>query len=465
MSEREIRALKANAELFNVDVKNLDLSDQKTRELLKKRIQRVQREKELKFNINDPYVIRLKREAERLKIPYKHLDLSKLDERKKLDNKIKQLKSYNPTKEAIIEEVIERRENKGTQSFGLVGTISNAIYSFIKTRQFDNLNSNVDTKYDDIFKLNDGRIAGLLKDNTVQLYDGSNVTDEFKLDMGVLDNIKGIEVLPDGKLICYTSGRSIKLCEKINNNWTFKNIRTNGIIDGDLIITTKGFAVVTEDNNNKNYIEVFDLSESKNYSLISPFVQGAQCSIEKLRLNRNNKIVCVLQHDRVGIFNNKISCNLLPRTKLYINDMIILRNNHIALSSGNNLLIIDSEEGDIKTYTDPLQTIKFTKLLELSNGDIAAINGREVAVFKENKKINRFVGHTGDIYDIIQLDDSRIATSSDNGEVRIYDGYNDDVVLKASGKIYKIFQSKTGSIVGMVQVGGSFGDVGVVIWK
>lgn len=166
-------------------------------------------------------------------------------------------------------------------------------------------------------------------------------------------------------------------------------------------------------------IKVWDLDNKKSTCTL----EGHTSMIWELAYLGNDKLISVSDDNSAKIWNLKDkSSELLYKSKKQVSSVVVLNNNKVVLASGKNVLLFNLETKDQESVLD----IQAWSLLKLKNGDVAAglCNGL-LYILKITDEITiklKFPrGHNKIINNIIELENGKLVTCSDENDLIVWD--------------------------------------------
>ena len=168
-----------------------------------------------------------------------------------------------------------------------------------------------------------------------------------------------------------------------------------------------------------NTIKVWDIDKKKS---IYTFKEHTSI-VWEIRELEGNKIISGADDNKSKIWDLKTQkCEDFCKCNRHISGIAILKNNKIIIASGQNLFLYDLKTKQQESVLD----IKVWAIKELSNGDVAAGLGNGllyiISVTDELLIKTKFPrGHNKTINCIIELDNHKIVTSSDENDLILWD--------------------------------------------
>ena len=178
-------------------------------------------------------------------------------------------------------------------------------------------------------------------------------------------------------------------------------------------------------------IKIWDI-ENKKAELT---LEGHSSMIWDLAFIGEDKIISGSDDNTSKIFNLKDKKNEnFYKGKKQISSVVVLDNNKILLASGKNVLLFNLDTKDQISVLD----ITVWPLLKLKNGNVAAGLGNGLLYILEitdeiNVKIQFPQGHKKAINSIIELENNKIVTSSDENDMILWDIADPDSMYMLKG--------------------------------
>ena len=168
-----------------------------------------------------------------------------------------------------------------------------------------------------------------------------------------------------------------------------------------------------------NTIKIWDIDKKE----LLYTLEGHTSIIWEIRELEKNKLISASDDNKSKIWdlNTKKSVDLCKSNR-HISGIAVLKNNKVVLASGKNIFLYDLETKQQESFLD----ISIWSLKELSNGDVAAGLGNglfyTIEVTDELLIKTKFPrGHNKTINYIIELDNHKIVTSSDENDLVVWD--------------------------------------------
>ena len=168
-----------------------------------------------------------------------------------------------------------------------------------------------------------------------------------------------------------------------------------------------------------NTIKIWDIGKKELlYSL-----EGHTSIIWEIRELEKNKLISASDDNKSKIWDlNTKKSVYLCKSNRHISGIALLKNNKVVLASGRNIFLYNLETKQQESFLD----ISVWSLRELSNGDVAAGLGNgllyTIEVTDELLIKTKFPkGHNKTINYIIELDNHKIVTSSDENDLLVWD--------------------------------------------
>ena len=168
-----------------------------------------------------------------------------------------------------------------------------------------------------------------------------------------------------------------------------------------------------------NTIKIWDIEKKQSVYTFT----GHTSIIWEIREIEGNKIISGADDNKSKIWDLKTKkCEDFCKCNRHISGIAILKNNKIIIASGQNLFLYDLKTKQQESVLD----VKAWALKELSNGDVAVGLGNGllyiISVTDELLvKIKFPRGHNKTINSIIELDNQKIVTASDENNLILWD--------------------------------------------
>ena len=168
-----------------------------------------------------------------------------------------------------------------------------------------------------------------------------------------------------------------------------------------------------------NTIKIWDIDKKQS---IYTFKEHTSI-IWEIRELEGNRIISGSDDNKSKIFDLKTQkCEDFCKCSRHISGIAVLKNNKVIIASGQNIFLYDLKTKEQESFLD----IKVWSLKELSNGDVAAGLGNGllyiISVTDELIIKTKFPrGHNKTINNIIELDNHKIVTSSDENNLILWD--------------------------------------------
>ena len=168
-----------------------------------------------------------------------------------------------------------------------------------------------------------------------------------------------------------------------------------------------------------NTIKIWDIDKKKS---IYTFKEHTSI-VWEIRELEGNRIISGADDNKSKIWDLKTQkCEDFCKCNRHISGIAILKNNKIIIASGQNIFLYDLKTKQQESFLD----IKAWALKELSNGDVAVGLGNGllyiISVTDELLIKTKFPrGHNKTINCIIELDNHKIVTSSDENDLILWD--------------------------------------------
>ena len=157
--------------------------------------------------------------------------------------------------------------------------------------------------------------------------------------------------------------------------------------------------------------------------------------IWEIRELEGNRIISGSDDNRSKIWDLKTQkCEDFCKCSRHISGIAVLKNNKVIIASGQNIFLYDLKTKQQESFLD----IKAWALKELSNGDVAVGLGNGllyiISVTDELLIKTKFPrGHNKTINYIIELDNHKIVTSSDENDLILWDPSDPDSMYVIKG--------------------------------
>ena len=166
-------------------------------------------------------------------------------------------------------------------------------------------------------------------------------------------------------------------------------------------------------------IKIWDIDKKQVISTL----KGHTSIVWEIRELEDNKIISASDDNTSKIWDLKTKKNEnLCKCSRHVSSIAILKNNKAVLASGKNIFLYDLKTKQQESFLD----ISVWSLKELSNGDVACGLGNGllyiISVTDELLVKTKFPrGHNKTINCIIELDNHKIVTSSDENDLILWD--------------------------------------------
>jgi WD40 repeat protein len=166
-------------------------------------------------------------------------------------------------------------------------------------------------------------------------------------------------------------------------------------------------------------IKIWDIDKKQLVSTLT----GHTSMIWEIRELDGNRLISASDDNKSKIWDLKTKKNEdLCKSHRHISGLAILKNNKVVVASGKNIFLYDLKTKEQESFLD----ISVWTLKELSNGDVAAGLGNGllyiIQVTDELIIKTKFPrGHNKTINYIIELDNHKIVTSSDENDLILWD--------------------------------------------
>ena len=180
-----------------------------------------------------------------------------------------------------------------------------------------------------------------------------------------------------------------------------------------------------------NTIKIWDIEKKQ----ILANLTGHTSIIWEIRELEKNKIISASddKHSRIWDLKNKKD-EIFCKSNKHISSIVVLKNNKVILASWKNIFLYDLKTKQQESFLD----INAWSLKELSNGDVACGLGNGllyiIEVTDELLIKTKFPkGHNKTISCIIELDNHKIITSSDENDLILWDPEEPDSMFYLKG--------------------------------
>lgn len=178
-------------------------------------------------------------------------------------------------------------------------------------------------------------------------------------------------------------------------------------------------------------IKMWDINKKE---CISTFT-GHTSIIWDIKLLNDNKIISASDDNTSKIWNLKDKTSVyLYKSKRHISNIAVLKNNKVLLAVGKNILLFNLDTKDQESCLD----INVWSLKVLKNGEIAAGLGNGLLyileITDEIKIKTEFArGHKSTINTIIELNNGKLVTSSDENNLILWDSNDPESIYLIQG--------------------------------
>ena len=248
-----------------------------------------------------------------------------------------------------------------------------------------------------------------------------------------------------GQIFCMVALDSFHIILGGNCELKMFDIKTNeiSVISNDIngrincLIKLPDDSIVSGGQDGK--IKIWDINNKKCLNVL----EGHKSIIWDVKYVNKNILVSASDDNTSKIFNlSDNTSKFLYSTRKYISCIAVLKNNKVLLSSSKVLLLFDLDTKNQEGFLD----ISAWTLKVLKNGDIAVglCNGllNIIEINKEIKIKTQFArGHNSTINFIIELENGKIVTSSDESNLILWDRNNPDsfyVIRGHEDKVYSL---------------------------
>ena len=211
------------------------------------------------------------------------------------------------------------------------------------------------------------------------------------------------------------SKNEISLFEGENKNITTISKEIKGRINCLIRLSNGNVASGGQDST----IKIWDIDKKQLVSTLT----GHTSMIWEIRELDGNRLISASDDNKSKIWDLKTKKNEdLCKSHRHISGLAILKNNKVVVASGKNIFLYDLKTKEQESFLD----ISVWTLKELSNGDVAAGLGNGllyiIQVTDELIIKTKFPrGHNKTINYIIELDNHKIVTSSDENDLILWD--------------------------------------------
>ena len=166
-------------------------------------------------------------------------------------------------------------------------------------------------------------------------------------------------------------------------------------------------------------IKIWDIDKKQSISTL----KGHTSIVWEIRELEDSKLISASDDNTSKIWDLKTKKNEnLCKCSRHVSSIAILKNNKVVLASGKNIFLYDLKTKQQESFLD----ISVWSLKELSNGDVACGLGNGllyiISVTDELLVKTKFPkGHNKTINCIIELDNHKIVTSSDENDLILWD--------------------------------------------
>ena len=226
--------------------------------------------------------------------------------------------------------------------------------------------------------------------------------------------IDAIAPLSDDKLVLGAKNE-LQLFESENKTITTISNEHKGRINVLIHLSNGKIASGGQDNT----IKIWDIEKKE----VICTLKGHTSIIWELRELGDNKIISGADDNKSKIWDLKTQKSEdFCKCSRHISGIAVLKNNKIIIASGQNIFLYDLKTKEQESFLD----IKVWSLKTLSNGDVAAGLGNGllyiISVTDELLVKTKFPrGHNKTINCIIELDNHKLVTSSDENDLILWD--------------------------------------------
>jgi WD40 repeat protein len=204
-----------------------------------------------------------------------------------------------------------------------------------------------------------------------------------------------------------------------------------GIINCLTKLSNENIAVGSQDTT----IRIVDINKKQ----ILYKLEGHKSMIWDVKELKGNKLISASDDCNSKIWDLKTKKEILNlfHGHRHISSICILKNNKVLLASGINLLLFDLNTKEQLTCLD-FPRINVWSIKELANGDVAiGLGNGLVYIIQVTDELiikTKFVqGHHNNVNDIIELDNHKIVTSSDEKDLILWDINNPESMYFLEG--------------------------------
>ena len=178
-------------------------------------------------------------------------------------------------------------------------------------------------------------------------------------------------------------------------------------------------------------IKIWDINKKKCIDTL----EGHTSIIWDIKYVNNNKIVSASDDNSSKIFNLKDkSSQLLFHSRRHISCVAILPKNRVLLAAAKNILLYDLETKQQQSFLE----LKAWTLTTLKNGDVAAGLGNGLLYILQIKdeiqiKTEFARGHNSTINTIIELNNEKLITCSDENDLILWDRTDPESIYMIKG--------------------------------
>jgi WD40 repeat protein len=243
--------------------------------------------------------------------------------------------------------------------------------------------------------------------------------------------IESMASLNNGKLVLGAKNE-ILLFEGENKNITSLSKDIKGRINCLIKLSNGNVASGGQDNT----IKIWDINKKQLISTLT----GHTSMIWEIRELEGNKIISASDDNKSKIWDlNTKKSEDLCKSNRHISSIAVLKNNKVVLASGKNIFLYDLKTKEQESFLD----ISVWYLKELSNGDVAAGLGNGllyiIQVTDELLIKTKFPrGHNSSINSIIELDNHKIVTISDENDLILWDPNEPESMYLLKGHTDKV---------------------------
>ena len=235
-----------------------------------------------------------------------------------------------------------------------------------------------------------------------------------RLTVPLTTEVFSIAALNNDKLVLGAKNE-LQLFEGENKSITTISSEHKGRINSLIKLSNGNVASGGQDNT----IKIWDIGKKEVICTLT----GHTSIIWEIRELEGNKIISASDDNKSKIWDLKTKKNEdLCKSNRHISGIAVLKNNKVVIASGKNIFLYDIKTKQQESFLD----INVWSLKELSNGDVACGLGNGllyiIQVTDELLIKTKFPqGHKKTINYIIELENHKIVTSSDENDLILWD--------------------------------------------